>query len=191
MGHPFYTLNPTLPNIRQYFNYTDDKLIEIMYKKSNKYKDINGLIYPFVNKGRKLYKPAYVYYHGYKSYTRRQNTNLFFSRLIQSRYEKQVEMSSYLVERLKPYIPDIKDLDIILEVTPVRSREVAGLGGFQFWDDKLGEYESLTPEIIALNEYLSKNRRSYIFCIPEHYEPLRELSRKGEMNKIFGELKDK
>jgi len=170
----------------EYLYYPDQRFVETLYAKAKRDEELSKLIKPFVNKGRTLYKPAYVHYHGLPLYIRHDSTKDFFNTLSKSNYPLQVEMVHCLVEELRPYIPQIKELDILLETTPVGYREAAPLIDFQFYDSKLGEYESLTPEIMSLNKYLDTYRRSYIFCKPEYYGKMRDLTKNGTLNKIYG-----
>lgn len=146
-----------------------------------------------MHKNRRLYKPAYVYYHGHPTYIERDSSaNAFFNELQDSSYPRLIEMTHYLVAELKKCInKKIGVMDIILETTPVREREVAKLEGFQFYDSKLGRYERIGSEVTNLNDYLKKNRRSYIFCVPQYYNEIKEQSKTGKLNNIFGKVIEK
>ena len=106
-------------------------------------------------------------------------------------YPRQIELTEYLAQEFQSHVPEIDPMDIILETTPVREREVADLKGFRFYDSKLGEYEPLTDEIVRLNQYLDTNRRSYIFCKPEYYDKIKDLSRNGGLDEVLGRVIEK
>jgi len=173
---------------QKYLCYPDGKFTETLYLRTRKDEELNRLIRPFANKSRVLYKPAYVHYHDHELYLTHESTKNFFTMLKKSDYPTLVRMTTNLVENLKPHISGIKELDLILETTPVDYREAPQLIGFRFYDSKLGEYEGLTSEIESLNRYLAKNRRSYVFCKPKYYDSLKKLSKNGKLNEIFGKV---
>lgn len=173
---------------KEYLFYPDAKFIETLYLKTKNYHELNRLIRPFTNIGRNLYKPAYVHYHGHELYIGDESTKDFFELLTVKTYPDQIKMTSHLVDELRVHIPEIKLMDIILETTPVTYREVPDLKVFQYYDSKIGKYEPLTTEIMELNTYLRKNRRSYIFCAPEYYEKIKELSKEGKLRTIFSKV---
>lgn len=173
---------------QKYLYYPDEKFTETLYAKTKKDEKLSKLIRPFAYKSRVLYKPAYVHYHGHELYVMHEGTKDFFTMLKKSDYPALIQMTKSLVENLKALIPSIGELDLILETTPVDYREVPDLIGFRFYDSRLGKYEGPTSEIESLNRYLDKNRRSYIFCKPKHYDCLRKLSENGELNEIFGKV---
>jgi len=176
---------------REYLFYSDDRFIETLYTRAKRQKEqkLATLIQPFANRGRVLYKPGYVHYHGRPLYISHRNTMVFFERLAKLDYPGQIEMTSCLLETLrKSEFPEMEEYDIIIETTPVDYREVALLRGFQFYDSKLGKYESITPEIDVLNKYLESNRRSYVFCKPKYYEKMIRIVKNGKLNDMFGQV---
>jgi hypothetical protein len=171
---------------QEYLYYPDQRFIETLFLATQESEELSNLIKPFANRGRELYKPAYVHYHGHELYTKHESTKNFFDLHATSDYPAQLEMARNFTEQLQFHIPEIKELDIILDSTPVTRREVAELRGFQFYDSKLGKYEALTPEIKSLNNYLQSNRRSYVFCKPKYVGVIREMAKNGKLNDIFG-----
>lgn len=172
--------------IKEYLTYTDQEFVETLNKRTKGVKELNKLIFPFANKGRALYKPAYVHYPERGSDPG--NTTKFFKTLAEKEddYAEQITMTQLLTEKLKTHLPQIEEMDIILETAPVKYREVAKLTDFQFCDPKHGIYENVTPEMRRLNDYLAQNRRSYIFCDPKYYEDMRRIAVNGELNEVLG-----
>lgn len=173
---------------QKYLSYPDERFIATLWAKTKGDRELNALIRPFMNQGRVLYKPAYVHYHGHELYVGRESTKNFFDKLSANDYVDQMSMTLRFFEGLKTYVPRIRELDILLETTPVTYREVADFIGFQLYDSKLGKYEGLTPEITGLNRYLDSNRRSYVLCKPKYYDQIRQLLKSGKLNKIFGNI---
>lgn len=161
-------------------------------KSSRKSKSqLEGLITPFAFMGRKLYKPAYVFYSPNPSeLDEKKETREFFRVLLkpQFRYDELVGMSDKLADLLKKHIPSIKPLELLLETTPYSAEhEYSVLEGFKIWNTKKQLYESLPSEIKPLNEYLGNNRQAYIFCAPKYYERMKRLARKGgALNRLLG-----
>lgn len=173
---------------RRYLLYPDQRFIETLAVEAKDNEELSTLIRPFSNRGRYLFKPAYVHYHGHALYTKHESTKEFFNLLATSDYPTNVKMARTLVEGLKSLIHGINECDILLETTPVARREVAELVGFQFYDSKQGEYEDVTAEIRSLNDYLKSNRRSYVFCNPKYLGELRGLLRNGKLNEVLGDV---
>lgn len=179
----------TLGTIEKYLRYPDEKFVEALYTSSKKNKELNRLILPFTNRGRMLYKPAYVHYPEHETYIKDGTTKDFFKLLTSHKnYPDQVRMSNLLASELRKHIETIRDLDVILETAPVGYREVPHLIGFKFYDLRRGKYENITSEIANLNQYLESNRSSYIFCNPKYYDDLRKLSKNGVLSKIMGKV---
>lgn len=172
----------------EYLLYPDEKFVDTLFSKTRTHKKLNRLIRPFTNRARDLYKPAYVHYHGHKMHIKNESTKDFFAMLVEGTYPIQLELTQYLIDELKGYIPQIELIDVILETTPIRYREVADLKGLQLFDSQLGEYEEAPPEVTTLNAFLDTNRRSYIFCAREYYDQIRSLSRNGTLRTIFGKV---
>lgn len=176
--------------IMEYLAFTDQKFVEILDKITEADKELNRLIFPFAHKGRALYKPAYVHYPERGSDPN--NTKEFFKNLAKKEedYTAQVKMTRLLTKELKVHLPRIRNMDVILETAPVKYREVAKLTDFQFFDPKYNTYERVTPELTQLNNYLSKNRRSYIFCEEKYYKDIRQLAVNGKLDEILGNVNE-
>jgi HD superfamily phosphohydrolase len=173
----------------EYLSYSDEKFVETLYE-SEISPEIKKLIAPFANRGRALYKPAYVYFPTHASHDQSGSTRRLFSRISTISYSNKIEISNAIVDVLKKRIPEtsnMKEIDIILETAPVDYREVPELEGFRFFDSKVGEFEGLTAEVLQLNEYLKKNRSYYVLCAPKFYSKLRRLSLR-EWSQIFSKV---
>lgn len=178
---------------QEFLSCNDDKFIEQLYIKTKEYKNINKLILPLMNRGRLLYKPAYVYYHEHELYTKNESTIGFFDILSKCSYPDQIKITICLVRELNKCLKNkkLKSTDIILETTPIKSREKPELIGFKFFDSQLGKYSILTSEVQDLNVYLAKNRRSYIFCHPTYYKQIKEITRSEKLDNILGKVVEK
>lgn len=173
---------------RRYLSYSDEMFIGALWRNVKGDEELSALLRPFVNRGRILYKPAYVHYHGHELYVERESTKRLFDLLASKDYVTQVEMSRSFAGEIKKHIPELKSLDVILETTPITYREVAELSGFEFYDTKKGEYEAPTSEIKGLNRYLETNRRSYIFCKPKYYDRIRALQGNNVLNRVMAQV---
>lgn len=173
-----------------YLSCSDEQFIGKLFTRA-RYKRADqrliDLILPFTNRNRELYKPAFVHYSEHGSHQGDYNTTGFFKQIAEKKdYTYVVELSKLLVDELKRTIPDLEDLDIILESAPVGYRERSKLEGFKFYDEKRREYEKLTTETEDLNRYLESNQRHYIFCRPRHYSNMLELSKNGKLDQALG-----
>ena len=143
---------------------------------------------PFALKGCSLYKPAYIFFQANAS-EEPHNTKEFFNKILEKRqYIELVNISNKLTEKLKGYIPEIKELDILIETTPVtKEHEIYKLDGFKIWNVRKERFEAYPKEIDALNQYLVNNRQAYIFCNPKYYGDIKKLAQK-ELDEILGEM---
>ena len=177
--------------IESLFNYSDDEFVYSLYETSTdeKYNHFNHLIKPF-RESRKIYKPAFVYYHGSSIYSDKPNICQFFEKLNTLPYKKQISFSKEFTKKIKPYLANVKENDIILEITPIRKRKDE-LEGFTFWDNKVKCAYEPTTEIKTLNKYLGNHYRSYIFCHPRHYNKMKEFiqgDKQKKLDEICGKL---
>lgn len=153
---------------------TDQAFALELYSKA-KGTNLERLIKPFTNNGRELYKPVLVYYPGHKTYIFSDGLKKLFHKIVQLQYEEQIALSNKLVNELKIEIPDITELDVLIEATPTKSHEKSDLEGFEFYDQKLGVYEDINHEISSLNDYLESNRRVFIYCHPAFASRMKAL----------------
>lgn len=175
---------------QELFFCTDDRFIEYIYTKFKDKRNLSKLILPFMYKDRLLYKPAYVHFHEHELYTKNENTIKFFEKYSKSSYPDQIKMSDCLVKVLKDFTNnrEIHLTDIILETTPIKYRERPELIGFKFYDLRKAEYSILSSEVKQLNKYLDTNRRSYIFCNPDYYNQIKEISASENLDNILGKV---
>lgn len=174
----------------QYLLYPDEKFIETLYSESLNNPKINRLIAPFANQGRELYKPAYVYFPTRASHDPSGSTKKLFGKISTESYSGKIKIADIIVNVLRKKVPEtsnMRDMDIILETAPVDYREVPELEGFRFFDSRLREFEGLTAEVLQLNDYLRKNRSSYVLCAPRFYSRLKKLS-VSEWSQIFSDV---
>jgi HD superfamily phosphohydrolase len=179
---------------RRYLECSDEEFIGKLYAKARRKRvdqHLMNMITPFRNKGRQLYKPAFVYYPEHGTYLEDGNTVEFFNKLARCKdYHSQVNMSNLLANEIRKEIPEIEGLDIILESAPVGYRESSKLEGFQFYDERRHRYEKLSTEIMTLNKYLESNQRHFIFCHSKYYEKLKTLSNE-RFDEILGRVCEK
>ncbi len=182
-------------SLKRHLSCPDGQFINIMRewaKENSRSSHLEQLISPFAYLGRKLYKPAYVFYRTNPSELReRSDTRNFFRKLLspQLRYDELVDMSNKLAERLKKHIPKISPLELLLETTPfTEEREYSDLEGVKIWNTKKQNFESCPPEIEPLNKYLGNNRQAYIFCASKYYEKMKRLARRGSLNRLLGDI---
>lgn len=176
--------------VLQSLNYTDEKFIDFLFNLTEADMQLNRFISPFAKKGRKLFKPAYVHYPE-RSFNH-SNTKEFFKELAkkESNYSEQVKITRLLAEELQNSIPEITNIDIILETAPVKYREVGNLTDFKFFNSKNKRYENITSEMKGLNSYLKRNRKSFIFCDSKFYKKLRHIANIGKLNEILGNVNE-
>jgi len=169
-------------NIAKLLDNSDDEFISSLLtwaKKENQIKLIK-MIQPFAYGGRKLiYKPAYIYFeHNTNEPT---PVNTFFRWLFDCSYKDLVTKSKELARSLREHIPEIDEHDILLERTPVKSeKEKYNLDGFRIYNTRKKTYDDHPSEIVALNRYLSENRQAYMFCHPDYYKKIREITQEPD-----------
>jgi HD superfamily phosphohydrolase len=174
----------------QYLSYPDERFIETLFSRTQDNPELNRLISPFANQGRALFKPAYVYYPTHSIHDQSGSTKKLFGEISNGSYSCKMKIAAELVDVLKKHVSEasnMEQLDIILETAPVDYREVAELDGFRLYDSRIGEFEVLSPEIMQLNDYLRKNRSSYVLCSPNFYSKLKKLSVR-EWSDIFSSV---
>ena len=172
--------------ISEYLKYDDDKFITTLFEKTKKDKELSKLIAPFNNKGRELYKPVFIFYHGFPK--QKKHTKNFFNRLSGCSYNQILKVTSNLIDELNNINLNLNEFDILIETTPVKYREVAELKGFAFWNEKIDNYVPITSEIENMNNYLAVNKRSFIFCNSIYEKKIKDLIKSGKMNEIFGKI---
>jgi HD superfamily phosphohydrolase len=168
-------------------SYTDEKFIEALSSEAENKPELKKLISPFLNQGRALYKPAFVYFPTYETSDPSGATKKFFEAIAKASYSHRIGISEKVVDTLRERIDEtsnMENLDILLETAPVDYREVADLNGFKFYDPKMKEFEGLTTAMEQLNEYLKENRSYYILCEPSFYSTLKKLTLK-DWSEIF------
>lgn len=165
--------------------FPDDVFISLLMKEltGTKNADLLPLLAPFAFEGRALYKPAYMLSTSHPNDS--PGANAFFVKLMQSSsYETLVLSCEELARALKSYVPEIKPLDLVVEITPVKSgKEVFDLDQLRIWDSRKGVFEDIPKKTQELNEYLQTNRQAFVFCRPLFYESLRRLD-----SKAWGEI---
>jgi hypothetical protein len=174
-------------------SYTDETFIEALSSETKNKPELKKLISPFLNQGRALYKPAYVYFPTYETSDLSGSTKKFFETIANASYGTRIGIAEKLIEVLRHRITgasSMKNLDIILETAPVDYREVADLKGFKFYDPKTKDFEGLTTAMKQLNEYLKENRSYYILCEPSFYSTLKKLNLE-DWSKIFNAVDKK
>ena len=179
-------------SLKQHLSCPDGQFINIMHERTKGNSQLQELIAPFAFLGRKLYKPAYVFYSANPSeLEEKSDTCNFFEKLLMPglTYDELVKLSNKLAERLMKYIPSIAPLELLLETTPIKpEHEYSELRGLRVWNTKKRNFESYPREIEALNDYLRKNRQAYIFCASKHYEAMKQLALDGSLNKLLGDI---
>ncbi|GAH55524.1 unnamed protein product, partial [marine sediment metagenome] len=109
-----------IEGVKRCLGYSDDHFIGTLFTGSKHHKDLQALIAPFAFKGRRLYKPAYIFFEANAS-DEPLDTRHFFTRVLNaSSYKQLVCLGNTLADDLKSHIPSIEHLDIIIEKTPVR-----------------------------------------------------------------------
>ncbi len=176
--------------VQNYFYYSDDHFITKLTERVTKVKanDLVKLISPFTLRGRELYKPAYIFSYATKE---AKKTEHFFSEIFErgKSYKNLVDVSNKLVKVLRPYIPGIKNLDIIIDITPIeKAHEIYELKGFKIWNIRKKVSEPYPEEIDSLNNYLENTKQAYIFCHPVHYQALKKLASTNKFSEILGEI---
>jgi HD superfamily phosphohydrolase len=159
------------------FYHSDDEFTATLYRWAKRIKNqsLQELIQPFAYGGRKIYKPAYIYFdHNSENSTK---IDKFFRSLLTKKYSYKdlIAKSNRFSELLQKTIPDIQPLDIIFETTPIGSGERDILGELSIYNTKKQRYDKLPTAMDSLNDYLGNNSQAYIFCHPRIYKPLKEL----------------
>jgi len=180
-----------LTELDKLFYHSDDEFTAILYKWANsiRNKSLQELIQPFAYRGRKIYKPAYIYFdHNSENSSK---IDKFFRNLLTGKYSYKdlIDKSNKFCESLKNHISDIKPLDIIFETTPIGSGEKYILDELSIYNTRKQRYDKLPIVISSLNDYLIENRQAYIFCHPRIYKTLKDLLLNTEtFEKILNEV---
>lgn len=179
----------SIKQTKEYLGYSDDHFIGTLLERSGEHKDLGKLIAPFAFKGRRLYKPAYIFFRA-NTFDEPPDTRHFFTRVLNaSSYKQLVDLGNTLADHLKSHIPSIEHLDIIIEKTPVRpEHEIYSLDGFRIWNTRKNRFEGYPREVDTLNRYLENNAQAYIFCNPDHRDTLRDLASDGRLDGMLAEI---
>ncbi len=192
--------NVSMKELNTLMNLTDDQFIDNLYNEfksqtGNSDSELLSLLDPFRYKGRRLYKPGFVYFHNISNIKLIQSdTRTFFTQIFKMNYEKIVETSNVLAIKLKKYIPNLKERDIIIETTPVNETieaksEWVDIYNTKIRNDEKSDEKELTPvEILRLDDFLEGNKQCYIFCNPKYYDKLKNSEFLKKLNKTFEEL---
>jgi len=142
--------------------------------------DLVNLIHPLAFRGRRLYKPAFIFHARHATF-QDQNPDVahFFQKVQDIRsYAEMAKLSDSLATVLQKVIPELRPLDVILESTPIRKEhETYDLSSVQIWNLRQNRLEPYPTQLNDLNYYLVANKRSYLFCRPEYYKKIEELIR--------------
>ena len=154
-----------------YLNKSDDQFIALLHNSAEK-KPYQHLIEPFAFKGRKIYKPAYIFYMNQsRSDKERDAMNLLFGHNYEGLLDLSVKFTKILKNSLKGI--KLKQDDIIFEITPINeNKEKYILDGFRIFNERIGKYIDYSNSLDSLNQYLSENKQAYLFCHPAIYDKL-------------------
>lgn len=180
----------TIENLNDYFKRSDDHFVATLLERVTdpKHQKLANLLLPFAYQGRNLYKPAYIYYAGEVTEDKYTDVGKFFSKFTGTDpYNRLVHASEAGAEELKRYFSSIEPLDILLEQTPVREyREKWKMRSVMIWNIRKGTLSNYPGELLNLDDYLSNNMRTYLFCSPQYYEELSDLTKTPHFAEILG-----
>ena len=166
----------TLINSR--FELPDDVFISelLEWVKEGGHADLQPLIEPFAYKGRKLFKPAYIF--STSSQSESIAARQFFGALLRTtNYTEIVSIGKRMARALRRKCGTISEMQIILETTPVKpGNEKYEFKSLGMWDSRKRQYSLVPDKVGFLNEYLESNRQAFIFCHPDHYATLQGLT---------------
>ena len=180
-------------DITEYFDYSDERFINLLYEKTIEQKshDLLKLISPFALKGRALYKPGFTIFNNAipKDHV---NTRTLFNLIHDSKSSKKIiTLSDNLSEELRKIngLDKLEPFDVLIEKNTVKgSGEVYGIKDLRIYNHRTGEFEAPQLKIFdPLNDYLKKSSRVYIFCNPKFYKKLQRIS-SDRFEKIFGRI---
>jgi HD superfamily phosphohydrolase len=178
----------TNEDLQRSFNYSDDHFLWTLRSTVPPESDLVKLICSLVFEGRKLYKPAYVFYEAAGG-TELPSTRHFFGSVIGTQdYAGLVARSNRLAAALQGVKSTIRETDILVETTPLKgSAEKWSLQAFRIWNLRKGRYEEYPTEVDAVSEHLQKNRQAYVFCNQDHYQELQRLTPE-QWDGVFSEV---
>ncbi len=181
----------SLGKIEQYLSLSDDAFTRALYDECAHIELLQGLMTPFVFKGRDVYKPAYIFNESQGGKEPGDTMNFFDHALKRSNdYQYMVGMSNQLAKKLRKEIKDLHPLEILIETTPTKEQHTRyDLQTLRVWHSRKKVYRELPSGISKINNYLGKNRQAYLFCHQRHYEKLVEMAISGRLDQILGEMK--
>jgi HD superfamily phosphohydrolase len=158
------------------FDKSDLEFISTMYASLEVDDELGKLIKPFFNKGRNLYKPLLVYFQNEK-FEHRNGINTFCEKVLSEgkTYSDLVVLSDKVTKAFKQkYRSKIRKFDFLIETTPAKgSNERSDLSNFRIWNTRQTNWGNVPDQIKQLNDYLTYNRKAFIFCRSEIYEMIK------------------
>ncbi len=95
-------------------------------------------------------------------------------------YEGIIALSDKIVKRLKKKIPALTPGNVLLETTPTKlAIKQWDLKSLRYWDARKGIFERETESVSVLNRNLKELQKIFIFCHPDFYQPLKDISFKA------------
>ncbi|NQT54701.1 MAG: HD domain-containing protein [Desulfobacteraceae bacterium] len=182
-----------MDTINTYFDLSDEHFINTLVNRCDQESsrdDIHllaQLARSFAFGGRKLYKPAYIYYAGHDH--SRSDTTDFFNDMTDAPYKILLRASEKLADALKQFIPGLHPLDIIVEGTPVMGKKKDyDMRSIKIWNIRQEEIQDY-PSLNDLASFLERNRRAFLFCNPRHYEGLKELAKSSHFDDVISDVR--
>lgn len=179
--------------VQGYFELADDQFAAMLVDKcaNSEHRKLAKLANTFAYRGRKLYKPAYIFYAGHGAEQRESDIENFFADVIDNPpYQRLVDVSDQVAIQLKKHIPAIEPLDVLIESTPVRKRrEEWQIKSISIWDIRKGTLGRYPAELNHLDSFLRTNARAYLFCNPMYYKELKELTKTPQFAEVLAECR--
>jgi HD superfamily phosphohydrolase/tRNA A-37 threonylcarbamoyl transferase component Bud32 len=155
------------------FEKSDQEFISTMYSYLGEGNDLEKLIKPFSNKGRNLFKPLLIYFQNEK-FEHRNGINSFCEKLIldTKNYGDLVNWSDKVTKAFKDkFGKKVRKYDFLVETTPAKgSNEQSDISNFKIWNTRQSNWGNIPGQIKQLNDYLTNNRKAFIFCRSELYD---------------------